>query len=238
VGAPRRTRRHRRASSSLETRAERKRRTREALLDAALRLLDGRAFASLSLREVAREAGIVPGGFYRHFQDMDELGLALVDGSFGHLRQMLRKVRRDPRDLDDAIDASVTIMARYVRENRLQFRFIARERNSGLPALRRAIRSEIRLFSGELATDLARCRHLSSWSSDDVRMLAALMVSTLVAAVEEILDAPPDDPLAEREVVHTVERQLRLIVLAVPHWQSVAGVPGEAGEQAPDAAAR
>ncbi|MPZ67865.1 MAG: TetR family transcriptional regulator, partial [Pseudonocardiaceae bacterium] len=52
-------------------RGQRKQRTRRALLDAALGLLDTHAFASLSLRQVAREAGIVPTAFYRHFTDME-----------------------------------------------------------------------------------------------------------------------------------------------------------------------
>jgi len=214
------TRRHRRKSSSLETRSERKQRTREALLEAALQLLDDRAFGSLSLREVTREAGIVPAGFYRHFQDMDELGFALIDESFRRLRQMLRSAREDRRDYEGVIRASVAILVRHVHENRLHFRFIARERSSGVPALRRAIRSEIRLFSSELATDLARFPGLRTWSSEDLQTIAALMVNTMVASVEAILDAPADDPLAEQEIIITAEKQLRLIVLAIPHWRS------------------
>ena len=42
------------------SRQERKLRTRQALLDAALELLADRGFASLSLREVTKQAGIVP----------------------------------------------------------------------------------------------------------------------------------------------------------------------------------
>src|SRR5271166_2430813 len=215
-------RRHRRDASRLDSRSERKLRTREALLDAALRLLDGRAFASLSLREVAREAGIVPAGFYRHFQDMDELGFALIDESFRRLRRLLRSVREDRRDYRGVIGTSVAILVRHVHENRAHFRFIARERSSGVPALRRAIRGEIRLFSSELATDLARFPDLRTWSSDDLQMIAGLMVNTMVATVEAILDSPPEDPLAEQDIVTTAERQLRLIALAVPHWRSTA----------------
>ena len=222
MGAHPHTRRHRRKSSSLDTRSERKQRTREALLDGALRLLDDRAFGSLSLREVTREAGIVPAGFYRHFQDMDELGFALIDESFRRLRQMLRSAREDRRDYDGVIRASVAILVRHVHENRLHFRFIARERSSGVPALRRAIRGEIRLFSSELATDLARFPGLRTWSSEDLQMIAGLMVNTMVATVEAILDSPPEDPLAEQDIVLTAERQLRLIALAVPHWHSTA----------------
>ena len=59
-------------------RAEQKLQTRQALLDAACQLMEsGRGFGSVSLREVAKAAGIVPTGFYRHFCDMDALGLAL-----------------------------------------------------------------------------------------------------------------------------------------------------------------
>jgi AcrR family transcriptional regulator len=215
-----RARRHRHRSATPEGRAERKQRTREALLDAALRQLDDRAFGSLSLREVAREAGIVPAGFYRHFEDMDDLGLALVDESFRHLRRLLRGAREDRGDEKGVIRTSVAILLRNVHEHPLHFRFIARERNSGVPALRRAIRAEIRLFSSELATDLARYPHLRSWSSQDLQMIAALMVDTMVATVEALIDAPPDDPLAEKEVSTTAEKQLRLIALAVPRWRS------------------
>jgi AcrR family transcriptional regulator len=216
------THRHGHRSTSPEGRAERKQRTREGLLDATLRLLDDRAFGSLSLREVTREAGIAPAGFYRHFEDMDDLGLALVDESFRRLRRLLRAAREDGSDDKGAIRASVAILLRNVHEHPLHFRFIARERSSGVPALRRAIRGEIRLFSGELATDLARYPRLRDWSSDDLQMIAALMVDTMVATVEALLDAPPDDVLAEQEIGTTAERQLRLIVLAIPRWRSVA----------------
>jgi AcrR family transcriptional regulator len=227
--------RHRHRSSSPESRAERKQRTREALLDSALRLLDDRAFGSLSLREVTREAGIVPAGFYRHFEDMDDLGLALVDESFRRLRRLLRGAREDQGDEKGVIRASVAILLRNVHEHPLHFRFIARERNSGVPALRRAIRAEIRLFSSELATDLARYPHLRGWSSQDLQMIAALMVDTMVATVEALLDAPPDDPLAEHEISTTAERQLRLIALAIPRWRSDASpAPAVTDSDGPD----
>jgi len=61
----------------LLTREARKRRTREALMEAALRLMsEGRSFTGLGLREVTREAGVVPTAFYRHFRD--ELGAKWV----------------------------------------------------------------------------------------------------------------------------------------------------------------
>ncbi len=181
-------------------------------------MLEDRPFASLSLREVSRAAGISPAAFYRHFQDMNELGFALVDESFTRLRWMLRSARESD-DYEGVIRNSVAILASHVHDNREHFLFIARERGSGVPALQRAIRGEVRLITSELATDLARFPDLRSWSSEDLGMIAALMVATMVATVEELLNVAPSDPVAERRVLEVAERQLRLIVLGIAQWQ-------------------
>jgi TetR/AcrR family transcriptional regulator, fatty acid biosynthesis regulator len=77
--------------------------TRQQLMQAALELVgQGRGFTSLSLREVTREIGVVPASFYRHFKDMDELGLALVEEGGMTLRRLLREARRSgfpPKDM-------------------------------------------------------------------------------------------------------------------------------------------
>ena len=76
-------------------RTQQKEKTRRAIIDAAIsELSEDKSFASLSLREVARQAGIAPNSFYRHFKDMEELGLTLVDESGLTLRQLMRKARQ------------------------------------------------------------------------------------------------------------------------------------------------
>src|SRR3954466_8848326 len=97
------------------TRESSKELTRQALLRAALKLLSRNSFDSISLREVTREAGISPTAFYRHFDDMEELGLALVEESFGSLRQMLRTARTDPTMYSHAITRSVEAVALHIR---------------------------------------------------------------------------------------------------------------------------
>jgi AcrR family transcriptional regulator len=207
-------------SETRTTRKARKQRTRQALLDAALELLEGQSFSSLSLRQVTRTAGIVPTAFYRHFENMEELGLVLIDESFRTLRAMIRAARTDPRTDGHVIHNSVEILVGYVHEHDTHFRFIARERFGGVVALRQAIGLEIRLFASELASDLARFPYLDRWSIEDLQLLAGLMVNAMVSTAEAILDAPPKDPAAEAEIVATAERQLRMIALAVPRWRS------------------
>lgn len=202
------------------TRAEQKERTRVALLDAALHLLERKSFGSLGLREVAREAGFAPTAFYRHFESMEELGLALIDDSFRTLRRMIREARSEPLAFEHVIRRSVEILVEHVHAHELHFRFVARERSSGVPVLRQAIRAEIRLFSSELATDLARFPFLDRWSTEDLGVLATLLVNTMVSTAEELIDAPSGRPEVEREIVRRAEKQLLLIVLGVPAWRS------------------
>ncbi len=186
---------------------------------AALGQLESKGFSSLSLREVTREVGVVPTAFYRHFADMEELGLALVDDSFGALRAMLREARADTQRYEHVIRGSVEILVRHVHANRPQFLFLVRERFGGVAGIRHAIRSEIRLFSSELSTDLSRFPYLNEWSSEDLQIMSSLIVNTLVSTVEGILEAPESSPEAEAAVIRTAERQLLMIALAAPVYK-------------------
>lgn len=199
------------------SRQERKQRTRQALLDAALKLLADRSFAGLSLREVAREAGIVPTAFYRHFASMDELGIALVEQSMRTLRAMIREGRRD-QSSTDAISRSVDILYTHVRAHEEHFRFLARERYSGTGPVQTAIGTELRLFSSELAVDLGRFDGLADWSSEDLRMMAELIVTAMLGTALDLLTVRPSDPESDAEIVRTARKRLRLIILGAAGW--------------------
>ena len=206
-------------SESAGTRSERKEATRRAILDAALRLSVETGLAGLSLRSVAKAVGVVPTAFYRHFASIEELGIALVDEAFPSLRQVLGDLRRE-MEVHRVIHDSVEILARNVREQREHFLFIARERVGGLPAVREAIRHELGLFERELAMDVARLPGVSEWSADDIRVLANLIVGSMVETAEAIITAPVGRPDVEREIVRTAETQLRMVVVGAANWRS------------------
>lgn len=212
---PSRHRTERRAS-----RHERKQQTRRRLLDAALALLSQHSFDSISLREVAREAGITPTAFYRHFDGMEELGLVLVEEALGTLHQLIRDARADTTSYPDVVRRSVAVVVEHVQAHRLHLRFIARERYGGVRRLRRMIRVELDLFATELAVDLTRFPQLEHWSREDRQMYAELLVDTVVATAAALLDATAEE--AER-IARRVERQLRLTVIGVAGWRSRPG---------------
>lgn len=111
-----------------------------------------------------------------------------------------------------------------MREHRQHFGFVARVRSTGNGVLRHAIRNELRLFTSELATDLARYPVLREWTTEDLLMYAALLVNTMIATTEAILDLPTathgPPAMAEEEIARMAEKQLRLTMLAVPYWRS------------------
>lgn len=202
-----------------ETRIERKERTRRAILDAALELCADSSLVALSLRQVAKQVGIVPTAFYRHFDSIEALGLALVDESFESLRALLRDIRRDAPSYADIVDRSIDLLADHVGRERDHFAFIARERGAGPPQVRESIRHEIELCERELAADLALLPGTQPWSGEDLRVLSNLIVTAMVATAESIIvaDGRPD---ALKQITETARTQLRMVLIGALNWRS------------------
>ncbi len=203
-----------------ESRDARKARTRRALLDAALERLAQESFTSLSLREVAKGAGIVPTAFYRHFPDMDALGIALVDESIGALHELLRDARASATDNAHLVRSSLGILVEHVHDHRAHFQFLARERAGGSATLRHAISREVRLFATELAVDLARVPAIGAWPSADIQLMADLLVIVIVATIEALLDA--EDEAAVDAVVDAAAAQMMMVLLGIAAWEPAA----------------
>ncbi|HEX2233850.1 MAG TPA: helix-turn-helix domain-containing protein, partial [Thermoleophilaceae bacterium] len=64
--------------SSRANQAERRARSRSALLESAARGLSRYGYGNLRLEEVAREAGYTRGALYHQFQDKEDLALAVI----------------------------------------------------------------------------------------------------------------------------------------------------------------
>jgi AcrR family transcriptional regulator len=74
---------------------------REALLNAALRLISEVGPTAFTLREVARRAGVSHNAPYRHFRDRDELMAAVSTEGYGELtRAMLDAVEPESSPLE------------------------------------------------------------------------------------------------------------------------------------------
>ncbi|PVG83322.1 TetR family transcriptional regulator [Nocardioides gansuensis] len=198
------------------TRTEQKERTRRAILDASLALSAESTLAALSLRAVAKEVGVVPTAFYRHFGSVDEVGLALVDESFASLRALLRELRTGAPGYADLIDSSIQVLVEHVTTHRELFRFLVRERVAGPPRVRAAIGHEIALTTRELATDLARLPGTEGFATDDLRLLADLIVSFVGTTAERLVS----EPEAAKRIAAGARVQLRMLMVGAVNWRS------------------
>ena len=203
-------------------RLEQKQQTRRALMEAARNLMEsGRGFGSLSLREVTRLAGIVPTGFYRHFRDMDELGMALVAEVGETFRATLSEVRRNEFELGGMIEASTHIFINAVAANRGQFLFLAREQYGGSQAVRQAL-GELRTRITEgLSRDLQLMNRTPRLGKPSLDVLADLVIKAVFATLPELIDPPASDqPLHLRPEAKIIE-QLRFIMIGGKHWRGL-----------------
>jgi AcrR family transcriptional regulator len=205
------------------SRSERKDLTRNSLTQAALQLMgEGRSFTSLGIREIAREAGMVPNAFYRHFRNTDDLGLALVEEVGITLRRLLREARQSGVAQDDIVRRSVRVYHQYVLQNRLLFLFISSERSGGSRILRLAIRNDVIHFTNEMAQDFRNLGLYQDLSTRSLQMVCGLIVTTMLAAAPEILDLPPNQPLLEAEMTENFVQQMQVVLLGATLWKEKA----------------
>ncbi|MBU2918041.1 HTH-type transcriptional repressor FabR [Psychrosphaera sp. F3M07] len=190
-----------------KTRAEQKEQTRRTIIDAAFRLLSAdQSYANLSLREVTREAGIAPTSFYRHFKDMDELGLTLVDEAGLTLRQLMRQARaRIEAGGGSIVRTSVTTFMEFMETNGNEFRLLLRERSGTSKAFRLAVQRELQHFVEELSDYIeakTSANHLAAYYEADA------LVTLVFNAGAEALDLGKSKRL---QLADKVVQQLRYV---------------------------
>ncbi|CAM5413810.1 TetR family transcriptional regulator [Streptomyces californicus] len=183
--------------TSVGVRQTQKLRTRQALLDAALLLLEHQSLSSLGLREVTRAAGLTPTAFYRHFEDVAALGVALVEEALGSLHGRRRGARGDRRQRGAAgpqrggDSPSCRRAARPLPVH-------SRERHGGVDPVREAIAAQLLRFAQEVACALGQEPQSAGWSEEDLLMLGGLYVDHMVITTSALLEAGPQ---GEAEVV-------------------------------------
>nr|WSY51571.1 TetR family transcriptional regulator [Streptomyces sp. NBC_00886] len=204
-------------SHTLGIRQVQKQKTRQALLDAALGLLEEQSLSSLGLREVTRAVGVAPTAFYRHFRSTADLGVALVEEALGSLHPMIRQTV-SPADSDQRITRAVELIAHHVDTYRAHVRFIARERHGGVQPVREAIRDQLARFAEEVKAELAKDPESSGWDDEDLLMLAHLYVDQMLITASLFLEALEATDEERERVAQLAKRQMRLISVGRRHW--------------------
>jgi AcrR family transcriptional regulator len=177
---------------------EEKDRTRAALMRAALQLAAAHGFSSVGLREVARAAGIAPTSFYRHFADMEELGLALAEDLVGPLLAGARAdAARAPGPLADWVRAVTGAVLEKAAADPELTRFMLAELAGCSPKLRAALRACVSEFAGSLRGPSGR----GAPNGSIPREIAQAAVALLLDGCLRDLEAPQGERAGLREAL-------------------------------------
>ena len=183
---------------------------RQDLLDAALRLLGpDRSVSTLGLREVARAANIAPNSFYRHFRDIDELAVALIEQAGDALRAIIRKARNRVSPDTSVVVSSVETFMEQLEAGERHLHLLLREGSVGSTAFRQAIDRQLQYFEDELRDDLIRLTTAAGQPVEQPALVAKAITRLVFALGGSAMDQPP----AER--ARTAEHMIIIIRMII-----------------------
>lgn len=184
--------------------------SRDDLLAAALRLIGPhRSVSSLSLREVAREAGIAPNSFYRQFRDMDELAVALIDLAGRSLRKIVGAARHRAETQRGIVRGSVETFMEQVRADDKLLHVLLREGTVGSDAFKHAVDRELTFFEDELRTDLVRLAAAEGAVMHEPALVSKAITRLVFAMGAMAMDLPPE---RDRELIDQLSTMVTMII--------------------------
>jgi AcrR family transcriptional regulator len=185
--------------------------SRGDLLAAALRLIGPhRSVSSLSLREVAREAGIAPNSFYRQFRDIDELAVALIDLAGQSLRKIVGAARHRATSQRGVVRSSVEAFMEQVRADDKLLHVLLREGTVGSDAFKQAVDRELTFFEDELRADLIRLAARQKITLSEPALAAKAITRLAFAMGATAMDLPAD---RDAELVDQLTKMVQMIIL-------------------------
>jgi AcrR family transcriptional regulator len=192
------------------SRKQQKEETRQRLMNAAAEQLAlGRSFDTLSLREVAKLAGIAPTSFYRHFHDMEGLGLALIEEHGVGLLTLMHRVREQASEGRSVIRASVETLFAYIFSNQGVSRMILQESMAREGAFREAAERLYITLAKDLANFLVWDAQQRGVPLGHPQLAANSAVAILFTTGIALLNAPVED--RDRSIEAAIV-QLRMIM--------------------------
>jgi len=167
--------------------------TRDDIVQAALKLVGPhRSVSSLSLREVAREAGIAPNSFYRQFRDMDELAVALIELAGLSLRSIIGEARRRANGGTSVVRSAVMAFMDQLGSNDVLLHILLREGSVGSDAFKHAVDRQLSFFEEELRQDLIRLAQANGTGLYEPALTAKAITRLVFAIGSTAMDLPHD----------------------------------------------
>ncbi|MGI5176698.1 TetR/AcrR family transcriptional regulator [Dactylosporangium sp. CA-152071] len=162
---------------------------RDALLAACVALIEAEGIAAVSLRRVARDAGVSPGAPYHHFPDRSALFAAIAVQGHQLLLERLRAAREAAPTAVRGLGATLEAYVAFAREHPGHLHLMLRSELSTSPQVPEAA------HAGEAAIQLLTetvqdCQREGSAPAGDPEPLVAAVWALAIGIVTLWLDGP------------------------------------------------
>lgn len=189
--------------------------TKDELFQAALNLIGPqKSISSLSLREVAREAGIAPNSFYRHFKDIDELAIELIELSGGVLRRILHQARIKANKQSSIIRSSVEVFIEQLDADEGNLSLLLREGYTGSIQYKLAVDKQLNYFQQELQEDLIRLERINHSKLAHPDLVAKAITQLVFNMGAKVIDLPIKE---RKEVAEQTMIMIRMLLEGSRH---------------------
>ena len=191
--------------------------SRQDIVAAALKLLGpSRSVSTLGLREVARAAGIAPNSIYRHFRDLDELAVALIDLAGQSLRQIIGEARQRATSEHSVVQGCTDAFMDQLRANDRLLHILLREGTVGSDAFKSAVDRQLNFFEDELRLDLIRLAKIKQTGLYEPALTAKAITRLVFSMGATALD------LAEEKYPELNEQIVLMVRMIIAGTQTLA----------------
>ena len=180
------------------------------LVQAALRLItQSRSLTSLGLRELAREAGLNPNTFYRHFRNLDEFGLQVLGYIAEDMKAGVRQLRQMADSSEQASHDTVTFVYHYFLANPAATTVAVRELHGPSPVLRRALEAQLDASAREMAEDILERGLVPGVDEVVVQEISNMTIRYILFRAMDYIEKPAQRETIQTETEHFINRQFR-----------------------------
>lgn len=180
------------------------------LIQAALRLItQSRSLTSLGLRELAREAGLNPNTFYRHFKNLDEFGLQVLGYIAEDMKAGVRELRRMAESSEQASHDTVTFVYHYFLANPAATTVAVRELHGPSALLRRALEAQLDASAREMAEDIIERRLVSAVPTETIHEISRMTIRYILFRALDYIEKPAQRAMIQHETERFINRQFR-----------------------------
>lgn len=175
---------------------------RENILKVSKTLLIKDGFGKLSMRKIAKKADVTATSIYLHFENKDELLLALIDDSIDKLKNTLSGAIDPSKDLITQLEDLARVYIQFAIENPQEYEVIYMVRPEEMPKYPKENFNKIRSSFSLMAEIISKGKDENLLEVDDPKISAYSIWAQLHGVVSVILNKRLDTRIPRKTFIN------------------------------------